>query len=44
MDRVSMEDLSEEHIREHLERLKDFKGFSKDDFKKRIRKKHQISG
>jgi len=44
MDRVSMEDLSEEHIREHLERLKDFKGISKDDFKKRIRKKHQISG
>ena len=44
MDKVSIEDISEEHIREHLERVKDFKGISKDEFKKRMRKKQQNAG
>jgi hypothetical protein len=39
MDKVPLEDISEEHIREHYERLKDFKGISKEEFKKRMRKR-----
>jgi hypothetical protein len=39
MDKISIEDISEEHIREHYRRLKDFKAISKDEFKQRIRKK-----
>lgn len=44
MDKVSLEDISEEHLREHLERIKDFKGVSKEDFKKKMQRKHQLSG
>ena len=44
MDKVPLEDISEEHIREHNERLKDFRGISKEQFKKRIRKRLNRSG
>ena len=36
MDRVNIEDITAEHIREHYRRLGDFKGLSKEDFKKRL--------
>ena len=36
MDRVSIEDIGAEHIREHYRRLKDFQGLSKEEFKKRL--------
>ncbi|MEW5759479.1 MAG: hypothetical protein AB1779_01780 [Candidatus Thermoplasmatota archaeon] len=39
MDKVALEDITEEHIREHYARLKDFKGVSKEEFKRRIRKR-----
>ena len=39
MDRVRIEDISAEHIKEHYRRLSDFKGVSKDEFRKRIRTK-----
>ena len=42
MDKVSIEDISAEHIKEHYQRLADFKGISKDDFKSRIKKKTSI--
>ncbi len=39
MDRVSIEDISAEHIKEHYHRLADFKGISKEEFKSRMRKR-----
>jgi hypothetical protein len=39
MDQVSIEDISAEHIREHYRRLADFKGISKEDFRKRLKKR-----
>lgn len=39
MDKVSIEDVSAEHIREHYRRLADFKGISKEEFKSRIKKR-----
>ncbi len=39
MDRVSIEDISAEHIKEHYRRLADFKGISKEEFKSRMRKR-----
>lgn len=36
MDKVSIEDISAEHIREHYRRLGDFKGVTKEEFKKRL--------
>ena len=44
MDKVSIEDISAEHIREHYRRLDDFKGISKDELKKRIQKRLKSSG
>ena len=44
LDRVSIEDISAEHIREHYRRLGDFKGMSKEDFKKRVRKRLKSGG
>jgi len=38
MDKVSIEDVSVEHIKEHYRRLADFKGISKDEFISRIKK------
>ena len=43
MDKVSIEDISAEHIREHYRRLDDFKGISKDELKKRIQKRLKSS-
>ena len=39
MDRVSIEDISAEHIKEHYRRLADFKGISKEEFRSRMRKR-----
>ncbi|MCZ7357005.1 MAG: hypothetical protein O8C65_08730 [Candidatus Methanoperedens sp.] len=39
MNKVSIEDISAEHIQEHYRRLADFKGISKEDFKSRMRKR-----
>ena len=39
MNKVSIEDISAEHIREHYRRLADFKGLSKEEFKSRIKKR-----
>jgi len=36
MDNVSLEDVTAEHLRKHYRRLDDFKGLSKEDFKKRL--------
>jgi hypothetical protein len=44
MDKVAIEDISAEHIREHYRRLDDFKGLSKTEFEKRLRKKLKSSG
>lgn len=41
MNKVSIEDISSEHIEEHYRRLKDFKGVSKDDFKKELKKRQK---
>jgi hypothetical protein len=38
MDRVSIEDISAEHIREHYRRLGDFKGVGMEEFKARAKK------
>lgn len=35
MNKVSIEDISDEHIKEHYLRLADFKGISKEEFKSR---------
>jgi hypothetical protein len=43
MDKISIEDISEEHIREHYRRLKDFKGITKDKFKQRYKKQKKTS-
>lgn len=43
MDKVSIEDISAEHIREHYRRLDDFKGLSKEEFKKRLQKRLRSS-
>jgi len=37
MDRVSIEDISAEHIKEHYRRFFDFKGIPKDEFKARMK-------
>jgi hypothetical protein len=39
MNKVSIEDISAEHIKEHYRRLADFKGISKEEFKSRIKKR-----
>jgi hypothetical protein len=39
MDKVSIEDIGADHIREHYRRLDDFKGLDKEDFKARVRKR-----
>ena len=39
MDKVSIEDISAEHIEEHYRRLAEFNGIPKEEFKSRIRKK-----
>jgi hypothetical protein len=39
MNKVSIEDISAEHIKEHYRRLADFKGISKEDFKSRMRRR-----
>ena len=39
MDKVSTEDISAKHIQEYYQRLTDFKGISKDEFKSRIMSK-----
>jgi hypothetical protein len=44
MDKVSIEDISMEHIKEHYRRLEDFKGISKEEFKKRLQKRLKSSG
>ena len=36
MDAISIEDVAEEHIKEHYARLKTFEGISKEEFKKRL--------
>jgi hypothetical protein len=36
MDKVSIEDISDEHIKEHYRRLADFKGITKEEFKSRM--------
>ncbi len=41
MNRVSIEDVSAEHIKEHYHRLADFKGIPKEEFKSRIKKELQ---
>jgi len=38
MDKVPIEDISAEHIKEHYRRLADFKGISKEGFKSRMKK------
>jgi hypothetical protein len=38
MNKVSIEDISAEHIKEHYRRLANFKGISKEEFKSRIKK------
>jgi len=38
MDMVAIEDISEEHIKEHYRRLETFRGVTKDEFKKRYQK------
>lgn len=43
MDKVSIEDISLEHIKEHYRRLDDFKGLSKEEFKKRLQKRLKSS-
>ena len=40
MDNVSLEDITAEHIEEHYRRLEDFKGISKEEFRKRL--KHRL--
>ena len=39
MDKVSIEDISDEHIQEHYRRLADFKGITKDKFKSRMKER-----
>ncbi len=44
MDKVSIEDISAEHIREHYRRLGDFKGVTKEKFKKRVEERLRTGG
>jgi hypothetical protein len=44
MDRVSIEDISAEHIREHYRRLGEFKGVTKAEFKKWLEKRLKSGG
>ena len=37
MEKVTIEDISDEHIKEHYERLNTFRGVTKEEFKKRMR-------
>ncbi|VVB84249.1 Uncharacterised protein [uncultured archaeon] len=39
MDKISIEDISAEHIKEHYRRFANFKGISKEEFKSRMKKK-----
>ncbi len=39
MDKISIEDISAEHIKEHYRRLANFKGISKEEFKSRMKKR-----
>ena len=39
MNKIPIEDISAEHIREHYRRLADFKGIPKEEFKSRIKKR-----
>lgn len=39
MDKVSIEDISDEHIQEHYRRLADFKGITKEKFKSRMKER-----
>lgn len=39
MDKVSIKGISSEHIEEHYRRMKYFKGVSKEDFKKELKKR-----
>ncbi len=39
MDHVSLEDISAEHLKEHYRRLEDFKGVSKEEFKKQLKER-----
>ena len=39
MDKVSIEDISADHIRDHYRRLADFKGLDKEDFRSRMKKR-----
>ncbi len=39
MDKVSLEDITAEHLKEHYRRLEDFKGVSKEEFKKKLQKR-----
>ncbi|MFO7991117.1 MAG: hypothetical protein R6U61_02345 [Thermoplasmata archaeon] len=39
MDHVSLKDISAEHLEEHYRRLEDFKGVSKEEFKKHLKKR-----
>jgi len=42
MDRVSIEGIGADHIREHYRRLGDFKGLDKEDFRAGLRKRLAI--
>ncbi len=44
MELVPIEDISKEHIRRHYDRLKTFRGLSKDEFKKRMKKRLKQGG
>jgi hypothetical protein len=44
MDRVRIEDISAEHIKEHYRRLSDFQGVSNEKLKKRLAKKLRSDG
>ena len=39
MDRVPIEDISADHIRDHYRRLSDFKGLDKEEFRSRMKKR-----
>jgi vacuolar-type H+-ATPase subunit C/Vma6 len=44
MDKVSIEDISAEHVKEHYRRLGDFKGVTKEKFKKRLEERLRSGG
>jgi hypothetical protein len=43
MDKIPIEDISLEHIKEHYRRLDSFKGLSKEEIKKRLQKRLKAS-